>query len=36
VVRGNAYVPPTAPGFSITMRPESLDEFEFPNGAAWR
>ena len=29
------YMPPTAPGYSITMKPESLDEFEFPNGPAW-
>lgn len=36
IVRGNRYMPPSAPGFSIEMRPESLDEFEFPIGAAWR
>ncbi len=30
------YIPPTAPGYSITMKPESLAEFEFPNGPAWR
>ncbi|HEY7802364.1 MAG TPA: enolase C-terminal domain-like protein [Dehalococcoidia bacterium] len=36
VVRGNSYAPPTAPGFSIEMLPESLDQFEFPNGAVWR
>lgn len=30
------YMPPTAPGYSITMTPESLDEFEFPNGTAWQ
>jgi L-fuconate dehydratase len=36
VVHGNRYMPPSAPGFSIEMRPESLDEFEFPNGKAWR
>ena len=30
------YMPPTAPGYSITMTPESLDEFEFPNGSAWQ
>lgn len=29
------YMPPIAPGYSITMKPESLDEFEFPNGPAW-
>ena len=35
-VRQSRYVPPTAPGFSITMKPESLDEYEFPNGPVWR
>jgi L-fuconate dehydratase len=30
------YMPPAAPGYSITMKPESLAEFEFPSGAAWR
>jgi L-fuconate dehydratase len=35
VLRGGRYIPPTAPGFSIEMRPASLDEFEFPNGKAW-
>ncbi|MBI5284162.1 MAG: L-fuconate dehydratase [Chloroflexi bacterium] len=35
-VRGGRYFPPRVPGFSIEMRPESLDEFEFPGGAAWR
>ena len=35
VVRNGRYMPPTAPGYSITMRPESLDEYEFPTGRAW-
>jgi len=35
-VRAGRYLPPSRPGFSIEMRPESLDEFEFPAGAAWR
>jgi L-fuconate dehydratase len=35
-IRDGRYVAPRAPGFSITMRPESLREFEFPIGAAWR
>jgi L-fuconate dehydratase len=30
------YMPPTAPGYSITMKPESLAEFAFPSGAAWQ
>lgn len=35
-VRGGRYVVPTAPGYSIEMRPESLAELEFPHGAEWR
>jgi L-fuconate dehydratase len=35
-MRYGHYMPPTAPGYSITMKPESLDEYEFPQGAAWR
>jgi L-fuconate dehydratase len=35
-VRRGRYVPPSMPGFSIEMHPASLDEFEFPAGAAWR
>lgn len=29
VVRGAAYMPPTAPGFSITMKPESLAQYRY-------
>ncbi len=36
VILDGRYMPPTAPGYSITMRPESLDTYEFPNGTAWR
>ena len=35
VISNGRYMPPTAPGYSITMRPESLDAYEFPSGAAW-
>ena len=35
VIRDGHYMPPTAPGYSITMRPESLDAYEFPQGAQW-
>ena len=31
-----ATVAPEAPGTSIAMKPESLDTYEFPGGAAWR
>jgi L-fuconate dehydratase len=34
-MRGGRYVVPEAPGYSIEMRPESLDEYVFPGGAAW-
>jgi L-fuconate dehydratase len=34
-VKNGRYLTPVAPGYSITMKKESLDEFEFPHGAAW-
>jgi L-fuconate dehydratase len=34
-IRDGRYVPPQAPGYSAEMKPESLDEFEFPMGSAW-
>lgn len=35
VVKGR-YRTPTESGYSITMRPESLDRFEFPGGSEWK
>ncbi len=35
VLRHGRYQPPTAPGYSITMRPSSIAEYEYPRGAAW-
>jgi L-fuconate dehydratase len=35
VVRGGAYVVPTAPGFSAEMRPETLARFRYPDGPEW-
>ncbi len=35
VIRDGNYLVPQAPGYSITMKPESLDYYEFPNGGAW-
>jgi L-fuconate dehydratase len=35
VMRGDRYMPPEAPGYSIEMKPESLARYEFPRGAAW-
>jgi L-fuconate dehydratase len=34
-VVGGRYVAPTAPGYSIEMLPESLDDHEFPAGRVW-
>jgi L-fuconate dehydratase len=36
VVRGARYLAPTRPGYSVAMKPDSLDEYEFPTGLAWR
>jgi len=35
VIRGGRYLPPTAPGYSITMKPESLRTYAYPDGPAW-
>ena len=35
-VRGGRYVLPSAAGYGITMRPESLERFRFPDGPVWR
>ncbi|HEX6738121.1 MAG TPA: enolase C-terminal domain-like protein, partial [Vicinamibacteria bacterium] len=35
-VANGRYLAPLAPGYSITMKPESLDEYEFPTGKAWQ
>jgi L-fuconate dehydratase len=34
-VRDGRYRLPTAPGYSIEMRPESLARYRYPDGAAW-
>ncbi len=36
IIRRGHYMPPTAPGYSITMKPESIAAFTFPTGPAWR
>jgi L-fuconate dehydratase len=36
IVNGRYYAAPTEPGYSIEMKPASLDEFEFPKGRAWK
>jgi len=35
VVRDGRYMPPAAPGYSITMRAESLTTYRYPDGHAW-
>ena len=35
VLDGNRYRVPAAPGYSITMRPDSLVRYRVPTGAAW-
>jgi L-fuconate dehydratase len=34
-MRNGRYVVPEESGYSIDMKPASLDEFEFPRGSAW-
>jgi len=34
-IRDAHYQAPSTPGFSITMRPQTLDTFAFPHGSAW-
>ena len=35
VIRNGHYQAPLSPGYSIEMKPESLDKYEFPKGAIW-
>jgi L-fuconate dehydratase len=35
-VRDGHYMPPTEPGYSITMRPESLAKYRYPDGPVWK
>jgi L-fuconate dehydratase len=34
-IKGGRYMPPTKPGYSIEMKPDSLREYAFPEGPAW-
>ncbi|MGB6151938.1 MAG: enolase C-terminal domain-like protein [Pricia sp.] len=34
-IRDGAYMPPEIPGYSITMKPESLQEYAYPDGGFW-
>jgi L-fuconate dehydratase len=35
-VTGGHYLAPSAPGFSATLREQSLRDYEFPHGAVWQ
>jgi len=35
-VKAGRYLAPTKPGYSAEMRPDSLNVYGFPDGAAWR
>ena len=34
-VRSGRYLAPQLPGYSVEMKPASLDAYEFPGGGAW-
>ena len=36
VIKDGHYVPPTAPGYSIQMKPDSLEAHEYPAGKIWK
>ncbi len=36
VMKGDRYMPPCTPGYSIEMKPESLERYEFPSGEVWK
>ncbi|GAC1360333.1 MAG: L-fuconate dehydratase [Ktedonobacteraceae bacterium] len=35
VIQNGHYMPPRAPGYSITMKSDSIKEYTFPGGRAW-
>lgn len=36
VIRNGNYMPPQDPGYSITMKDNSIQDYTFPNGKMWR
>ncbi len=36
VIRNGHYIPPVAPGYSITMRPEVFTTYVYPTGNVWK
>ena len=35
IIRSSRYMPPDAPGYSVTMYPSSIAAYSYPNGSAW-
>jgi L-fuconate dehydratase len=35
-MRNGRYMPPLQPGYSIQIKPESLNDYRFPDGPVWR
>ncbi|TMF50341.1 MAG: fuconate dehydratase, partial [Chloroflexi bacterium] len=35
IIRSGRYIPPDAPGYSITMYPASIAAYSYPNGSSW-
>ncbi len=35
-MKDGCYMPPSRPGYSIEMKPESIDAYQYPNGSAWK
>jgi L-fuconate dehydratase len=36
VIKNGSYMPPAIPGYSITMKPDSLIKYSFPDGEIWK
>jgi L-fuconate dehydratase len=35
-MKDGCYMPPSRPGYSIQMKPETIDAYQYPNGSAWK
>jgi L-fuconate dehydratase len=35
VIRRGRYMPPQRPGYSIEMRADTLERYQYPDGAVW-
>jgi len=35
IIKNAAYIPPKKPGYSITMKESSINDYSFPNGKVW-